>query len=85
MDLTSLWIISGRGFQMLKCDNCGKVIYDDEMTTHQEERGDIYFETVDDDCSCGGYFLKAEQCDECGEYFIKGQNCSCMEVKEDAE
>lgn len=73
---------------MLKCNYCGCVIEDDELGTHEEDRGEFWgspcSETVCDDCSCGGDFEEATRCKECDEWFtddelINGYCKECLE------
>lgn len=73
---------------MLKCNYCGCVIEDDELGTHEEDRGEFWgspcSETVCDDCSCGGGFDEAKRCIECQEWFtddelIYGYCKECLE------
>lgn len=59
---------------MLICNNCGKTIREEDLSTHNDfisyYGDDRYYETSADNCSCGGEFEEAIQCDSCDEYCL---------------
>lgn len=58
---------------MLICNNCGKLIREEYLGTHDDFLSYIgdkpYYETTRDTCFCGGDFVEAVKCDSCDEYF----------------
>lgn len=72
---------------MLICNNCGRLIEDDELHYTTEchgytSLGEAMREVIDTPCSCGGDFIKATKCAICGEWFnneeIHGVCDSCI-------
>lgn len=65
---------------MLKCNNCGKVIEDDDLGYHTEPHGEI----LPNECFCGGNYEIAYPCKCCGDYFIEEEltNGYCNECLE---
>jgi hypothetical protein len=59
---------------MLICNKCGKVIAEEDLTSHKDllsYYGDEpYYEEFADNCSCGGDFVEAVKCDCCEEYYL---------------
>lgn len=76
---------------MYICDNCGCTCDDDDLPIYEEDYGfetGIGFksmkQTFVDNCSCGGNFVEAQECEMCGEYFaeddLEGGVCKeCLE------
>lgn len=60
---------------MLKCNYCGKVVDEDELgvcsegvfNNYGEYMGSKYYQA---ECSCGGEFVEADECELCGEWFL---------------
>lgn len=64
---------------MYICENCGAICED--VPTYEEDFGyetGVGFrsacQTMDAECSCGGGFVEAVECEECGEWFAKNGN-----------
>ncbi len=74
---------------MLKCNYCGSIIEDDELRIHREYMGECHgtpaYDTFQDNCSCGGDYEEARQCNGCGEWFLDDEltNGYCQDCLEE--
>lgn len=71
---------------MYICERCGEVRDEDELRECSERVFNCYGEymgskSYQSDCSCGGEFVEAGECEICGEYIVPGERVcnNCIE------
>jgi len=72
---------------MLICEDCGKVICEDELGGYYDndyvDGFCVRHEFVAHNCSCGGEFVEAKKCPMCGEEYIAEGQLVCEFCKDE--